>query len=520
MRPLVERTVCAVIRQQLHAFCQLAAACDGRPTAAAASAPSEAAGPPTVGVGHEAPTGSSTDEWATVHEAAVRYLSDSELPSYMVPSMVTFVKTLPVTANGKLDSLALEALATERRNSSHADEASTQWVPIGLTRLVASCWAIELGLSLGQLSATSDFGVLSGNSLTALRICQRLWHHHRRDDERSGVFGEHAGVFSPTRLLRTPILQDYVAMLAAAELAAAEAASSVHASEARHVPHAGPSHPTAVDGATVSADPLAAPPPEPYTIGAPPCPPPPEQSMMGALAIQAVRANALELLRLLLHREGDDLRGMADELLVEAVHRNHCGCAQLLLRHGAWPNATGCRGMPVLSRAVQHRDGELAHVLLTHGASVTAVDDNLQTAVHHAARTGGDARCIEMLLQQWESATGAGELPAETAATVAATAGDQGAGDQGAHGDAAAPNACDQLDCWGRTPLHWATTNGHRDAIVALIGAGGSIWLRDAQQMSSMDLAEQRAECREWLNGQEGHRCDKLTLSMLKLMAE
>ena len=36
-----------------------------------------------------------------------------------------------------------------------------------------------------------------------------------------------------------------------------------------------------------------------------------------------------------------------------------------------------------------------------------------------------------------------------------------------------------------------------------------------------MDLAEQRARCREWLNGVDGvdgARCDQLTLSMLRLM--
>ena len=51
--------------------------------------------------------------------------------------------------------------------------------------------------------------------------------------------------------------------------------------------------------------------------------------------------------------------------------------------------------------------------------------------------------------------------------------------------------------------------------------AGSDIWLKDAQEQSVMDLAEQRAACREWLNGtsDNGARCDRLTLSMLKLMA-
>ena len=81
--------------------------------------------------------------------------------------------------------------------------------------------------------------------------------------------------------------------------------------------------------------------------------------------------------------------------------------------------------------------------------------------------------------------------------------------------------ACGRLDKWGRLPLHWAIVNGHRDAMVALVEAGSNVWLRDFQHQSSMDLAEERAMCREWLNGSgnDGGRCDQLTLSMLKLMA-
>ena len=77
----------------------------------------------------------------------------------------------------------------------------------------------------------------------------------------------------------------------------------------------------------------------------------------------------------------------------------------------------------------------------------------------------------------------------------------------------------DRLDRWGRTPLHWAVTNGHREAVIALSEAGSDLWLEDFQKESPMALGERRAECREWLDGQEGARCDRLTLSMLRIMA-
>ena len=159
--------------------------------------------------------------------------------------------------------------------------------------------------------------------------------------------------------------------------------------------------------------------------------------------------------------------------------------------------------------AVQHKGDSLTKLLLTSGADVKLVDDNQQTALHHAARTGGDVGCLEMLLQSWSDATATGPQSAGTANT---------GGGASAHEDANT-EACRQLDKWGRTPLHWATVNGHRSAVVALVEAGSDMWLKDFQRDSSMDLAERRAECREWLNGQDGVRCDKLTLSMLQLMA-
>jgi ankyrin repeat protein len=178
----------------------------------------------------------------------------------------------------------------------------------------------------------------------------------------------------------------------------------------------------------------------------------------------------------------------------------------------------------------------LAQLLLSSRADVRATDENQQTVLHHAARAGGDALCFEMLLRSYAASTsepgnpGAAEA-AETAETasvaeVRAEAPETGIGRVSSHTGTHSHShvdheACGRLDKWGRLPLHWAIVNGHRDAMVALVEAGSNVWLRDFQHQSSMDLAEERAMCREWLNGSgnDGGRCDQLTLSMLKLMA-
>ena len=52
-------------------------------------------------------------------------------------------------------------------------------------------------------------------------------------------------------------------------------------------------------------------------------------------------------------------------------------------------------------------------------------------------------------------------------------------------------------DAWGRTALHWASVNGHRGVVSALLAHGASelISLRDNAGESALDAAERRALC-------------------------
>ena len=505
MLPIVDRAVVVPVRgQHLHAFCQVAA-CQVAACHVASISP-----------------GGATDvSWCagslTVHAAAVRMLCALELPEHVVPAGISFLTELPVTANGKTDARALSAMAHERGAMAEFT-ASPDWdPPTGWLRTVAQCWAFELGVPIGRLSATADFRALSGSSLVALRICSHLWALRGVRSEQAssgGVFGEHMGAFSPVRLLSTPILGEYAAMLASGgqdDHAAGGASDNTIKIE-------GPA-----SDQTLRPLPL---------------------SPFDALAAQAVREGACDLLSVLLERSSIDVSSgsddaangttaptpsnardgvsgcMKDELLLSAVHMEHGSCAALLLRLGASPNAHGAGGVNVLSMAVQrhtsNKGQELARLLLANGADVRAVDDDMQTAVHHASRTGGDAACLGMLLRSWDGATATGVPPASTAPTGAHKEGEDAPEDGEEDGVC---GACGALDKWGRTPLHWATANGHRDAVVALVEAGSDMWLKDHQAESSMDIAERRAECREWLDGQDGARCDRLTLSMLRLMA-
>lgn len=452
MQPLVQRAVVLLVRKQLHAFCQIPVLT------------------PETMIG----------EWATVHSAAVRLFCGCELPPYMVPAGVTFMTAIPVTATGKTDARALEAMAPRGIGPTSAG-SHVDWAPVGWLRTVAACWAAELGVPLRYLSADSDFRALSGSSLVALRICNRLWRLQDRVEGSGGAFGEKMGTYSPTQLLANPVLESYAAMLAVTRRAEGAESAAARGDAAGGVGDNGLSD-------NEDAQPLER-----------------LLTTIDQLAVQAEGVDASGLLQMLLRRSDCALSpGLVDALLISAVHKRHRVCAELLLDHGASPNALGHGRLPVLSMAVQHKDSDMAHSLLMRGADVKALDDDRQTALHHASRTGNDVHCLQLLLRSWEDATATTGCPPDTAPTEAGSR---------------ANGACEQLDRWGRTALHWATANGHREAVVALVEAGSDMFSRDFQDESSMDIAERRAECREWLNGQDGVRCDKLTLSMLKLMA-
>ena len=213
-------------------------------------------------------------------------------------------------------------------------------------------------------------------------------------------------------------------------------------------------------------------------------------SEIDSLAMRAAEAGEVALLRLLLQQQQQPPWPLPvlNRLLLAAVCADQDGCAALMLGHGASPNATSpCGAITALQRAVQHKEKAMAHRLLAACADVMAVDENGQTALHHAARAGGDNSCLAALLRR--------SMPD-----------DDGDGES---------LACGVLDVWGRTPLHWAVISGHREAVVSLVDAGSDISLRDRQNESSLDLAERRAVCHAI---SATGKCDRLTVNLLRLM--
>ncbi len=92
------------------------------------------------------------------------------LPEYMVPSAFVMLKTLPLTANGKLDRKALPA------PEAGGFAASREFVAprTDLERHLAGLWAESLGLAATEVGGDDSYFELGGNSILGAVLVNRL----------------------------------------------------------------------------------------------------------------------------------------------------------------------------------------------------------------------------------------------------------------------------------------------------------------------------------------------------------
>src|SRR5438876_4640361 len=92
------------------------------------------------------------------------------LPAYMVPSAFHWRKSLPLTANGKIDRKALTALAGEL-DVAEQDRAGPG---TATEQRLAAAWAEVLGIAKYQIGRRDHFFDLGGTSLSALKLAITL----------------------------------------------------------------------------------------------------------------------------------------------------------------------------------------------------------------------------------------------------------------------------------------------------------------------------------------------------------
>ncbi|WP_405868088.1 non-ribosomal peptide synthetase [Streptomyces sp. NBC_00005] len=101
----------------------------------------------------------------------VRNKLAASLPSYMVPAVVHWRETLPLTANGKTDRKTLTALAEEL----DPDQTGVSGAPDTPTeRRMAAAWAEVLGIPADRIGRLDHFFDRGGTSLSAVKLAIAL----------------------------------------------------------------------------------------------------------------------------------------------------------------------------------------------------------------------------------------------------------------------------------------------------------------------------------------------------------
>ncbi|KPV93710.1 Linear gramicidin synthase subunit D [Pseudoalteromonas sp. P1-9] len=113
----------------------------------------------------------SEDEKIRTISKRLRDLLYSDLPSYMVPSFIYPMKSLPITANGKIDKGALP-----EPDLTLMQETFIQPEP-GTESELAEIWSKLLEAKTDEISATANFFELGGHSLLVIKLISEIREH-------------------------------------------------------------------------------------------------------------------------------------------------------------------------------------------------------------------------------------------------------------------------------------------------------------------------------------------------------
>ncbi len=141
----------------------------------------------------------------------LRSFLKQRLPGYMLPSAFTFLESLPVTANGKVDRRVLAEL------KPHLPEDKEIHQPTTVTeKVVVEIWCEVL--ERGRVSVDDNFFELGGNSLAAARVASRVAKALQKDLNLHDIFS-------------SPTVASLAAKIEALETQAAPSAATLKPSE-------------------------------------------------------------------------------------------------------------------------------------------------------------------------------------------------------------------------------------------------------------------------------------------------
>lgn len=473
------------------------------------------------------------ESFSALRADALRWLVASRVPPHMVPSRfgVAWVG-LPTTATGKAARSVVAKWApppppNREGNTTHAGSGEETEAAGGLgfepetseTRarvdafagVVADAWSAELG---SEVTSSSRFAELGGDSVAALRVCQAIAASFADDDDASpgtsgsmngrrdgGTFGEAlVGALAPARVVAGAGSISLAAHVASLRSAAIVGELGTRAAELAR----GDSDDGDGESASESA-PKSAPEVDRRT----------EEG--ASLLRRAAFEGDAECVEQLLDAGVDVEGAVGVPSRVPSSTPLHIACgggsrdrdgraAAALLSRGASPRARNRRGQTAFIVAAARGPNSLLAQILERGGDAGAADDDGQTALHVAARAGAPASVVAAVAAAADGAPSpitivknarndkSSRGPKANSRNDKSRGGSTTAARRNTHGGGGV-RAVDRVDAWGRTPLHWAAVNGHRAACVALLDAGASAIIKDDAGETPTAAAERRALC-------------------------
>lgn len=477
------------------------------------------------------------ESFSALRADALRWLVASRIPPHMVPARfgVAWVG-LPTTATGKASRSVVakwgappppnrdvregEGNAATHAGSGEETEAAggrgfepetseTRARVDAFARVVADAWSAELG---SEVTSSSRFAELGGDSVAALRVCQAIAASFAADDDDAspgtsgsmngrrdgGTFGEAlVGALAPARVVAGAGSLSLAAHVAALRSAAMVGELGTRAAELARGDSGDGDGESAPEGDRTGiakdGDGESAPGDRDRRT----------EEGASLLRRAAFEGDAVVVEQLL--DAGVDVEGAVGvPSRVPSSTPLHVACgggsrdrdgraAAALLSRGASPRARNRRGQTAFIVAAARGPNSLLAQILERGGDAGAADDDGQTALHVAARAGAPASVVAAVAAAADGAPSPITILKndKSRGTKANSRNDKSRRNTRGGG----VRAVDRVDAWGRTPLHWAAVNGHRAACVALLDAGASAIIKDDAGETPTDAAERRALC-------------------------
>lgn len=299
--------------------------------------------------------------------------------------------------------------------------------------LVCSVWSKELGIQI----KTREFHFIQGggDSLVALRICRilitQLKEFNDINSENLDEFGVSFGFLGPMELLKRPTVGEFSLYIQ------------------NHLKNADTY--TIENDDTIEED--------------------SSNNEIENILLSVCSLDMVDILKWFIVNNTEDVKFLSENSTLL-----HCSCSygnsnivKELLQFNFNPNQNSKQGVTPFQLSVQG-SVEIMKLLYQYKASLISRDNSGQTILHYAARLGSSTSVIDWLYSQWTSDKSVKRLFGNS-------------------------NPFDIKDNWNRTPLHWATVNGHRNVVQSLLLYNANTKLMDSDNETPIQIAERRARC-------------------------